>query len=170
MGPPGGGHDTHMAHRGTDHCGAQRRPVRHRGPRALPQARHLGCHVLYVADQICWARSERCEEASPAGRRKPTAETDGGGASAGHPSAESDQRKKLVEPKAKRAAAQWSTERFGLSQRRVCRLLALDRNTLRAVNARTMPSCEPGFGRLPSRSGGMAVPGSMCAYDERADA
>ena len=31
----------------------------------------------------------------------------------------------------KRAAAQWSTERFGLSQRRVRRLLALDRQTLR---------------------------------------
>ena len=30
-----------------------------------------------------------------------------------------------------RAAAQWSTERFGLSQRRVCRLLALNRQTLR---------------------------------------
>ena len=30
-----------------------------------------------------------------------------------------------------RAAAQWVAERFGLSERRVCRLLALDRNTLR---------------------------------------
>ncbi|MDX2253475.1 MAG: IS3 family transposase [Nitrospira sp.] len=40
-------------------------------------------------------------------------------------------RKKLVAPKAKRAVAQWSTERFGLSERRVCRLLELDRNTLR---------------------------------------
>lgn len=34
-------------------------------------------------------------------------------------------------PKAKRAAAQWVAARFGLSERRVCRLLALDRNTLR---------------------------------------
>jgi hypothetical protein len=79
---------------------------------------------------ICWARSERCEEASPAGRPTPAADVDGGGASTGHPSVESHQRKKLGGPKAKRAAAQWSTERFGLSQRRVCRLLALDRNTL----------------------------------------
>ncbi|HWI69754.1 MAG TPA: IS3 family transposase [Nitrospiraceae bacterium] len=39
--------------------------------------------------------------------------------------------KKLVRPKAKRAAAQEVVARFGLSQRRVCRLVALDRNTLR---------------------------------------
>jgi putative transposase len=39
--------------------------------------------------------------------------------------------KKLVAPKAKRTAAQWRVERFGLSQRRVGHLLALDRNTLR---------------------------------------
>jgi putative transposase len=39
--------------------------------------------------------------------------------------------KKMVAPKAKRTAAQWMAERFGLSQRRVCRLVALDRNTLR---------------------------------------
>ena len=32
--------------------------------------------------------------------------------------------------------AQWSTERFGLSQRRVCRLLALDRQTLRYCRRR----------------------------------
>jgi putative transposase len=38
--------------------------------------------------------------------------------------------KKLVAPKAKRAAAQWVAERFGLSERRVCRLVTLDRNTL----------------------------------------
>ena len=37
----------------------------------------------------------------------------------------------MVVPKAKRAAAQWVAERFGLSQRRVCRLTLLDRNTLR---------------------------------------
>lgn len=40
-------------------------------------------------------------------------------------------RKNLVAPKAKRAAAQLMAERLGLSQRRVCRLLKLDRNTLR---------------------------------------
>jgi putative transposase len=39
--------------------------------------------------------------------------------------------KKLVGPKAKRAAAQGLAERFGLSQRRACRLVALDRNTCR---------------------------------------
>ena len=34
-------------------------------------------------------------------------------------------------PKAKRAAAQWVAERFGLSERRVWRIVPLDRNTLR---------------------------------------
>jgi putative transposase len=34
-------------------------------------------------------------------------------------------------PKAKQTAAIWIVARFGLSQRRVCRVVALDRNTLR---------------------------------------
>ncbi len=46
MGPTGGGYDTKTAHGGTDHRRAQGRPGRHRGSRALPQARHLGRHVL----------------------------------------------------------------------------------------------------------------------------
>jgi putative transposase len=94
-----------------------------------------------------------------------------GGASAGQPSAESHQRKKLVEPKAKRAAAQWGTERFGLSQRRMCRLLALDRNTLRYCSRRQ----EEGALRTRIREiaesqrcyGCLA---SMCAYGEKAGA
>jgi len=65
------------------------------------------------------------------GRRKPAIETDGGRASAGYPGAEGDPRKKLVRPKAKRTAATLMVVRFGLSQRRVCRVVALDRNTLR---------------------------------------
>jgi hypothetical protein len=39
--------------------------------------------------------------------------------------------KTLVRPKAKRTTATLLVVRFGLSQRRVCRLVALDRNTLR---------------------------------------
>jgi hypothetical protein len=58
-------------------------------------------------------------------------EINGGGASAGHSGAEGDHRKKLVRPKAKMAAAQEIFARFGLSQRRVCWLVDLDRNTLR---------------------------------------
>jgi len=56
-------------------------------------------------------------------RRKPAAETDGGGASARYPGAEGGHRKKLVEPKAKRTAATFLVARFGLSERRVCRIL-----------------------------------------------
>ena len=86
------------------------------GHHALPQARHLGCHVLYMADEICRARNQRREEAPPAGRREPAVETEGRGASARHPSAESHHRKKLVGPKAKRAVAQWSKERVFRTQ------------------------------------------------------
>ncbi|MDP9132313.1 MAG: transposase, partial [Nitrospirota bacterium] len=39
--------------------------------------------------------------------------------------------KKLARPKAKRTAATFLVARFGVSQRRVCRLVTLDRNTLR---------------------------------------
>ena len=75
--------------------------------------------------------SQRCEEAAPTGRGKPATEANGGGPSVGHPGAEGDHRKKLVTPKAKRIAATVLAARFGLSQRRVCRLVALDRHTLR---------------------------------------
>src|SRR5713101_2292227 len=61
---------------------------------------------------------------------------DGGGASAGPPGAAGDHRKKLVRPKAKRTAATLLVARFGLSQRRVCRLVALDRNTPRYRSCR----------------------------------
>lgn len=87
------------------------------------------------------------------------------------PGAENDHRKKLVGPKAKRAAAQWSTERFGLSQRRACRLLALDRQTLGiGVVATRMRRCAPESARLPRPSGGMAAAGSISAYGARAGA
>ncbi|MBI5316136.1 MAG: IS3 family transposase [Nitrospirae bacterium] len=45
--------------------------------------------------------------------------------------------KKLVRPKAKRAAAQEVVARFGLSQRRVCQLVDVDRNTLRYQSRRS---------------------------------
>lgn len=47
MGPTGGAHDSKTAHGGTDHRSAQGCPNGHWGLRALPQARHLGCHLLY---------------------------------------------------------------------------------------------------------------------------
>src|ERR1700704_4218579 len=83
-----------------------------------------------MANEICRARSQRCEETSPAGRRKSALEADGGRASAGHPGAQGHYRKKLVRPKAKRVAAQEVVARFGLSQRRVCQLVDVDRNAL----------------------------------------
>jgi hypothetical protein len=90
-----------------------------------------------VADEICGARSQRREETPLAGKRKPAVEADGGGASAEHSVAEGTHRKKLVAPKAKRAAGQWVAERFGLSERQVCRLVTLDRNTLQSQRWRS---------------------------------
>ena len=81
----------------------------------------FGCDVLSVADEIRAPGSQRREETAPTGRRKPAIEADGGGASAGRPGAEDDQRKKLVRPNAKRTAATLLVGRVGLSQRRVCR-------------------------------------------------
>ena len=64
-------------------------------------------------------------------------EAGSGGAGARYSGAEGDHRKTLVRPKAKRTAATLLVVRFGLSQRRVCRLVALDRNTLRYQSARS---------------------------------
>ena len=90
-----------------------------------------------MADEIRGAGGQRREETAPTGRRKPAINTDGGGASTRYPGAEGDHRKKLVRPKAKRTAATLMVVRFGLSQRRVCRLVALDRNTLRYKSRRS---------------------------------
>ena len=65
-------------------------------------------------------------------------EADGGGANAGHPGAEGAHRNKRVRPKAERIAATLLVARFGLSQRRVCQLVALDRNTLRYRSRRAL--------------------------------
>ena len=56
--------------------------------------------------------------------------------------------KKLVRPKAKRIAATLLVARFGLSQRRVCQLVALDRNTLGYQSRR---SDDPGLRARISR-------------------
>jgi putative transposase len=45
--------------------------------------------------------------------------------------------KKLIRPKAKRTAVTLLVVRFGLSQRLVCRLVSLDRNTLRYQSRRS---------------------------------
>ena len=45
--------------------------------------------------------------------------------------------KKLVRPQAKRTAATWLGARLGLSQRRVCQLVARDRNTRRDQSRRS---------------------------------
>ncbi len=74
------------------------------------------------------AGSQRRDEAAPDGRGKPAVEAEGGGASAGQSGPEGNHRKKLVRPQAKRAVAQEVITRFGLSQRRVCRVGALDRH------------------------------------------
>lgn len=89
-----------------------------------------------MADEIRWPGGQRREEVAPAGRGKPALEADGGGTSAGHPGAQGGHHKKLVTPKAKRLAAVLIVVRFGLSQRRVCRVVALDRNTLRYQSRR----------------------------------
>jgi hypothetical protein len=65
-------------------------------------------------------------------------EADGGGANAGHSGAEDAHRNKRVRPKAERIAATLLVARFGLSQRRVCQLVALDRNTLRYRSRRAL--------------------------------
>ena len=62
------------------------------------------------------------------------------------------------------------TERFGLSERRVCRLQALDRQTFRYRKS-TPGRCAPygrGSGRSPSTSDGMAVRGFMSCCGEKA--
>ena len=84
-----------------------------------------------MTNEIRGAGSQRRENAAPAERRKPAVKANGGGASAGPPGSEGAHRNTLVRPKAKRAAAQSVVARVGLSQRRVCRFVNLDRNTLR---------------------------------------
>ena len=92
---------------------------------------------------------------------------DGGGASAGHPGAEGAGRQKLVRPKAKRTAARLLMARGGLSQRRVCRLVALDRNTLRYQSRRIRRARGSGRGceRSPRPSDATAARGSTCGCD-----
>ena len=111
--------------------------------------------------------SQRCEETAPAGRGKPAVEADGGGASAGYPGAEGDHRKKLVRPKAKRTAATLLVARFGLSQRRVCRFVALDRNTLRYRSRRPGRSGAANEDARDCRDQATLrrVLGSMCGCD-----
>ena len=89
-----------------------------------------------VANEIRRTGSPRREETPPAGRRKPAVKADGGGALEIQ-ALKALNAKKLVKPQAKRTAARLLVARFGLSQRRGCRLVALDRITLRYQSRRS---------------------------------
>ena len=64
--------------------------LRGQRPGFVPETRDLGCDVLLGVGEVCRPTSQRCEEAAPAGRRKPAPNTDRGGASARYPEMRSD--------------------------------------------------------------------------------
>ena len=66
---------------------------------------------------------------------------------------------------AKRTAAQWMAERFGLSQRRVCWLLTLDRNTLRYRSRRQEDAAlRMRIREIAESKRAMGAPESMSGY------
>ena len=90
--------DAKTAYGGADHRGVEGCPGRGQCPGPVPEARHLGRDIPYMADEICRPSSQRREEAAPTGRGKPAVDADGDGAGVGDPGAEGNHRQKLVRP------------------------------------------------------------------------
>ncbi len=85
--------------------------------------------TLTVQSQIWWNERFRCEEAALSRRRECPAEADAGGGDARQCRAQRSCDKKLLTPDVKRRAVRDVMDRHGLSERRACRLAALDRST-----------------------------------------
>src|SRR5713101_2338365 len=168
MGLTGKAYDLNTPYRGAIHRGVAGCSGRGQCSGPVPATRHIGCHLPYVADDIRRPGSQRREDTAPIGKGKPTVETDGGRASTGYPGAESNHCKKLVRPKAKRTVATLLVARDGLSQRRVCRLVTLDRNTLRYQSRRSDdPELRARMRGLPRPSDGMGALVSCAAMTGR---
>ena len=93
MGPTEEAYDQKTPYLGVDHCCVEGRPSRCQCSGSVPEAWDLGCDVLYVADEIREAGSQRREKTTPTGRGKPAVDRDGGGTSTGPPGAEGNHRK-----------------------------------------------------------------------------
>src|SRR5207244_3868932 len=103
---------------------------RRRGRRGDPPARSVPADVLRVEGQVRGDGSERGAPAEAAGGRESAAEAVGGAAGAGHPGAEGDLGKRVVAVADRRAAVTKGVD-AGLSVRRSCRLVGLERKTFR---------------------------------------
>ena len=111
--------------------------------RCVPQARDQQRHVLQVEGQVWRAGGVRRPPAEGARGRERQAEEAAGRGDARQRHAEGCRRKKMVTPAAKREAVAHACAVHGVSQRRACEALGVDRIDRCAIAAagRTMRPC-----------------------------
>ena len=97
----------------------------------MPASRDLERDLLQVEVEVRWPGDLRCQAAQGAGGREPSIKAAAGGLAARQRGAQGPARKKRLKPAARREAVIKVMERHGLSQRRACELVGLDRSTLR---------------------------------------
>ena len=135
---------------------------------ACPLRVGSGVKNKILADEIRRSGSQRCEETAPTGRWKPAIETHGGRASAGHPGAEGDHHKKL-KTQAKQTTATLMVARFGLGQRRVCRIVRwIEIRCATNIDEPTTRGSGRGCERSPRPSDDIAAIGSACSCHGKA--
>src|SRR5690606_37231410 len=102
----------------------------------LPQALHLGSDLLQVQGEV--RRNGRVRRPSPEGSRgrERPAEEAAGRTDSGQRDPEGCRRKKMVTPDAKGKAVAHAWEVQGVSQRRACQALRIDRSTVRYTSIR----------------------------------
>ena len=99
--------------------------------RHLSEARHRSDHVLSLATETRPRQGRRRSPVPRAGARGRSAQEAGGRAAPGQADAPGHRKKKVVTPDQQRAAADYLSEQYGISQRRICRVMGRSRSVLR---------------------------------------
>src|SRR3970040_582796 len=123
-------HEEVTIHRRADHCRPEGSRRRYQGPGPVPQARHLGRHVLQMAFEVRRHGGLQAQTPEGPGRRNRASQIPGRRSHPRQPGPEAGGLKKMVTPAAKREAAGLIRQELGLSERRSCTVLGVSRSLL----------------------------------------
>jgi len=118
-------------YRGADHTDIERSRGDRKYPGDMPTAQRNRADILSVAQQIWWHGRIRGQEAEGVGKREFRFKKTGGRVIAGQPDAEGCCRKKVVSLAERRRVANYLQETYGVSERRTCKVVSINRNTKR---------------------------------------
>jgi hypothetical protein len=118
-------------HRGANHQDLERSRGDRQYTRDVPATQRIGADILPVAKQVRRNGSIRSKEIERIGKREHRFKETGGRIIAGQPDAEGGCLKKVVSLAERRRVANYLQESYGVSERRTCTVISINRGTKR---------------------------------------